>query len=358
MRLEGSQNRELDDVLAIDSVSIVCAQALTWSSTCALLATCKGIASDLNKWPSLLPGVPVATAGEVHLWHPEPGTIMALPGAKEDFIGQAVAQISGRVYRCGGGQPIGQREFKPSADLDCFDQNTDSWLPLPAMTRRREGHSLTVLDRKLYVCGGHSYPGYGHAQRSMDDEPGSAGTSEPTTELRSAECFDPTVGAWEDLPPMFSERFNHGAAALYGKLYVCGGRWRHGAVNAVEVFNPVEGSWTKMPPMLGRPGRQCAASLRGRLYSLNNAVSEDGAVPLERFDPAANSWSQMKPMKVTQRCCKLCLAATAWQGKLYVAYGSTEMTYMQRLDPSTELWQRLDLVASEPRALFTEVLMD
>lgn len=41
--------------------------------------------------------------------------------------------------------------------------------------------------------------------------------------FNSAERFDVETGVWENIKPMGSKRCRLGAAALRGKIYVCGG---------------------------------------------------------------------------------------------------------------------------------------
>mmetsp|Transcript_23370 Transcript_23370/g.51617 ORF Transcript_23370/g.51617 Transcript_23370/m.51617 type:complete len:361 (+) Transcript_23370:33-1115(+) len=333
----------LKDVMAIGTAATACLLAGTWSCASALLGTCKALATDIGALPALLPGIPVA-AGSTYLWHPLPGTLAALP-EPEGVTGrqmpkggldmrEATAQVLGQIYRCGGCSSLpGLRGYWPKCSLECFDQLSQSWAPLPQMSRRREAHSATALLGKLYVCGG------------IDEAAIHA----------SAECFDPASVTWRELPSMAFARFDHAAAALRGKLYVCGGLvGKADGVASMERFDPARSCWTPMPSMTGRraTGGHRAAGLRGKLYVLSNA-HDDGNVPVECFDLSKALWAILGPMPIADpsiakpggKFCKLNLEVTAWQGMLYVAHSRwvgparTPLDSMLRLDPGTGVWE-------------------
>mmetsp|Transcript_50861 Transcript_50861/g.110341 ORF Transcript_50861/g.110341 Transcript_50861/m.110341 type:complete len:349 (+) Transcript_50861:62-1108(+) len=318
--------RRLQDILVIGNVAELCVQAGTLASASALLGSCKALSRRLASWPELLPGIPIAIDRDVFIWHPIPGTLMALPGLMPRlFRGQAVAEVSGQIYRCGGRGP--HRSFR--SDLERFEQLAASWLSLQPMLSGRMLHSATALLGKLYICGG---------LRDL---------------AQSAECFDPALQAWTQLPPMSSGRRGHGAAALRGKLYVCGGGIRRdvGGDGTVECFEPALGRWAQMRPMLRRNWPCRAAALRGNLcvVSVDDTDFQHPTVVAESFDPASSLWTELQHLTLTSSEEWLHTAAP-WQGNLYVVFGpdlTATCTFMLRLNSCTEMWERVPLVCHE-----------
>jgi uncharacterized protein (TIGR03437 family) len=67
----------------------------------------------------------------------------------------------------------------------------------------------------------------------------------PTAEVR---MYDPSTGAWTDLPPMSVPRWRHKAAVIEGKLYVAGGRSPAGFLDG-EVYDFATGQWAPIAPL-------------------------------------------------------------------------------------------------------------
>mmetsp|Transcript_1019 Transcript_1019/g.2549 ORF Transcript_1019/g.2549 Transcript_1019/m.2549 type:complete len:400 (-) Transcript_1019:71-1270(-) len=333
MRFHPSSGRyDLEGILTIGNVANACLKATNFCSARALRGTCKAFAKvGPDVQCEVPPGIPVAVGGEVHLWHPSLGTMSALPQPIGPVHGgsQAAAQICGQIYRCGGSGP-----GRSWSNLDCLNPHSGSWTPLPEMSFRRIGHTATALQGSLYVCGGARGGGYSDIHRSV-------------------ERFDPESESWLELSPMSMARVKHGAATLGGQLYVCGGILGegNGRVGSVERFDPSTGEWTLMPPMLSGPGRHYAAALQGRLYVLTDART--GTVPIESFDPTTRSWSPLEPMTWSGPRVGHLHAASAWDRKLFIAYGTSDrngrpsITFTQSLDTSTGVWEQVPLVARE-----------
>mmetsp|Transcript_32816 Transcript_32816/g.71627 ORF Transcript_32816/g.71627 Transcript_32816/m.71627 type:complete len:398 (+) Transcript_32816:57-1250(+) len=319
----------LKEVLGVDRVAAAVVEAGTWCSTSAVLGACHALATSLITRPDLLPGVPAALDGTVHLWHPVPGTMRELPGTRQDVGRQATAQINGTFYRCGGrttgrGAPINSAQ--------CFDQTRGAWIDLPSMSTTRLGHSATALDGKLYVCGGFEPLGMGVWHSSM-------------------ERYHPRGKTWTLLPPMTYGRHFHAAAALKGELFVCGGHTAGGVVNSMEKFNPSTGTWRQMPSMPSRCWRHTAAAFYGKLYVCDG---ESGGISTEVYDPVTDVWSQLRPLRVRaspreSHSGGLVIAMTAWQGILYVACKETSGSRasatksMHRLRLGTTVWDQVPL---------------
>lgn len=60
---------------------------------------------------------------------------------------------------------------------------------------------------------------------------------------------------------MLQQRFAPAAAAVAGKLYVCGGADDTGQLDSVECFDPSVNCWKEVPPMHAPRMRAAAAAV-------------------------------------------------------------------------------------------------
>lgn len=234
--------------------------------------------------------------GSVERFSPVPGdhgggagSWELLPLAAEPRVSATAAAVAGRLFVCGGWH--GQQ---PSASMERFDPGTGVWEDMPPMFSARGGAASAAIAGRLYVCGGFDV--------SMQP-------------LASAECFSVAHGTWEELPAMAAPRGSPAAAALRGNLYICGGydglfqpqRSSEllvpgalpvgGASNCVAGAG-IPGAWTLVADMAeGRAGA-AAAAISGRLYVCGGRSGGQSSRSTERFDPEAGTWECLAPMLV------------------------------------------------------------
>merc|ERR1712060_964171 len=90
-------------------------------------------------------------------------------------------------------------------------------------------------------------------------------------------------------------RFGSAGAAVGGKLYIVGGSSGQQPLDMAECFDPTLGRWEIVPPMLTARQRCAAAGLDGRLYVLGGENNRPLAV-VERFDPGLRCWEAFPSM--------------------------------------------------------------
>ena len=149
-------------------------------------------------------------------------------------LGQGGAVIRRHVYVVGGG-----REFFNSSSEQL--PPTGNWQTLPAMNVGRRCFSTAVAADKLYESGG------------LCD--------------CSVERFDPEVGVWELLQPMFQNRYNFAVNVLHGQLCVCGGYNGFQPTSSVERFDPTHNTWERLAPMRCVRGGASAVGFTGGSWS-------------------------------------------------------------------------------------------
>lgn len=218
--------------------------------------------------------------------------------------------------------------------VDRFLPQQGRWQKVEPMAEKRRNAAAASFCGHLVVCGG------------FDGE----------TPLGSVEAYDVQRKCWQGGAPMSATREGCAAAVVGGQLYLCGGNDGSRCLNTVERLASVPlngetqltalgGVWETMPAMIERRDGASAAALRGRLVVCGGFDGQDtlSTSSTERFDPPSRIWRKMLPM-LSRRAC----AATAVVGgKLYVfgGYdGAQCLRSCERLDPGTRMWEMLPLM--------------
>jgi N-acetylneuraminic acid mutarotase len=138
---------------------------------------------------------------------------------------------------------------------------------------------------------------------------------------------------WINKTNLTSARFQSGAAALNGKVYLAGGINSSGTLfNAFQVFNPSTNAWTTLATL---PASICALTLvesGGKLYAIGGRDGSNVKNTVYRYDTSANTWSTMTAM-TTARCA---LSGVASNGKIYVFGGCTNLS--NTMTAATEIY--------------------
>lgn len=98
-----------------------------------------------------------------------------------------------------------------------------------------------------------------------------------TTELASAQHYNPETNSWKLLPPMPTERRWCAGAALKGWLYVIGGQQEGHILPTAERFDVETGRWEALPDMPTCREACAVASCASYLYVLGGCQHD---VPL------------------------------------------------------------------------------
>lgn len=244
-------------------------------------------------------------------WRPMPPMISVREAS-------AAAIVGSHLYVVGG--------FDGSTRLneaERLDLRAGTWQTLPSMTVRRVCATATSFAGKLFVCAGFDGSMY----------------------LSSVEAFDPIRNAWDVLPPLSVAREGCASAVLNEHLYVCGGNDGAQTLDVVEriaanrSFDAMPATWETMPPMIARRDGAAAAAMRGRLYVCGGFDGEQSlsSRSAERFDPGTESWRALRDM-ISRRAGA---AAAVVAGQLYVCGGydgAQHLSECERLDPVVGMW--------------------
>lgn len=179
-----------------------------------------------------------------------------------------------------------------------------SFLTNAPMITPRAGHVAMLLrDGKVLVAGGR-----GNFKEGVDDPKRATGGSYDnatgklilkTTELDSAELYDPATGSWTATGSMIQPCSWPKAVLLAdGRVFVTGffdiGRsLRH----APEIFDPATGKWTETAAPIGAHSCVCVASLtNGTVLVVQGYGTPPAGPPVEWYNPAAGTWTSTSAM--------------------------------------------------------------
>jgi hypothetical protein len=226
---------------------------------------------------------------------------------------------SGKVLRCGerlhvelGSVAAGRVHLTLTADLSGMEFPVaidPSWTSAAPMNIARADHTATLLNNgKVLVCGGQNLGGA----------------------LNSAELFDPTngpVGTWTTLgATMTSPRFNHIAVLLNnGKVLIAGGNDGTSDLSSAEIFDPTNNTFAATLSM--STARQLA---RAVLLNDGTVLVVGGGTSTilssaERFNPAGPSWSSASNMNTARM---LFSATLLPNGQVLIAGGTTGTNFL------------------------------
>lgn len=150
------------------------------------------------------------------------------------------------------------------------------------------------------------------------------------------EMYDPAADFWTTKASKPTGAFNIGAAVLNDQIYVVGGMSNNlRPLAAVEVYDPAVDSWSSVTPLPVGLSGAAVASADGKLYVFGGGSDSGSVDTTYEYDPATDIWTQKAPMPGGPRSYA---AATALNGKMYVAGGWPDLRTFEEYDPATDTW--------------------
>ena len=217
----------------------------------------------------------------VEAYNPQNDTWTRKQDMSTPHIGFGAATVENKIYTIGG--VIHPLEGKPGAPgridlVEVYDPTTDTWAKRAKMPTQRDGFGVGVVNNRIYAIGGSGWPQFGNGGpfltileeynpkinrwRKRGDMPnlrisfstvsldgiiyligGFVWQNGDLKYLATVDAYNPETEQWSDISPISTPFIPHGAAAVGGKIYIFGGRWREGIgkepvyVTTVEVFD-------------------------------------------------------------------------------------------------------------------------
>ncbi|PAV80565.1 hypothetical protein WR25_19109 isoform A [Diploscapter pachys] len=204
------------------------------------------------------------------------------------------------------------------ASVERFDplKSPTSWVTVAAMTKRRCGVGVAVLDNLIFACGGHCGQSY----------------------LNSVERYDPATNQWScDVAPTSTCRTSVGVAVLDGRLYACGGQDGVSCLDVVERYDATRNEWCKIAPMKSRRLGVSVCVYNGCIYAVGGSNGESPLNSVERYDPRSGKWELVKPMATRRKH----LGAALFEGTILAVGGrddACELNSVERYHPAKDEW--------------------
>jgi photosystem II stability/assembly factor-like uncharacterized protein len=153
-----------------------------------------------------------------------------------------------------------------------------SWIITGNLNAGRDNHTATRLQNgKVLVAGGNSSNG----------------------PLKSAELYDPAIGAWSNTGSLNTDRaFSTATLLSNGKVLVAGG-FSCGPppqictdVSSAELYDPATGTWTNTGTLNApRSGQTATLLSSGKVLVAGGFLANSELNTAELYDPAAGTWS-------------------------------------------------------------------
>ena len=166
--------------------------------------------------------------------------------------------VDGKIYAIGG-VAYTIKSFRLDT-VEVYDPVTDTWAKRQNMNHARDGATVSVVNRKIYVMGGTGLP-------LIPNHPGPF--------LSSIEVYNPRKNVWREIGDMSTAKSLHTASVINERIYVIGGYFRNQGqatknFKTIEIYNPQTRRWIEKPDMpVARAGHK-AEVINGDIYIIDD----------------------------------------------------------------------------------------
>ncbi|CAF1047277.1 unnamed protein product [Rotaria sordida] len=201
--------------------------------------------------------------------------------------------------------------------IEQFDPIENKWklLSFP-MTSRRGRVSATIVDDKIYVCGG----------------------SDGQKELNTAECFDlKSMNKWSMIKELSTPVAHSAMCSDDNYVYLIGGMEGDKCKNDCYRYDPNDNSWSQLASMNTERSETGVVYCNDKIYVFGGSTLARCLSLCEILTLSTNEWRLGPTMKENRRGC----GAVLYHNKIFIIGGSngvTSLTSIEILDPLTNEW--------------------
>ncbi|MHC4558890.1 MAG: Kelch repeat-containing protein [Planctomycetota bacterium] len=237
--------------------------------------------------------------------------------------GHSVAVVNGKIYVIGGvTSETGFLNGQPISAVEEYNPATDTWTRKADMPEPR-GYlygSHPVIDGRIYVIGGGK------------------------SAVSRVDVYDPATDTWSRAADMPTPRILMARVTWDGKIYAFGGKTgtlgsSAPTVNVTEVYDPKTDTWAQAAPMPTRVWEHSACVVEDKIYVIGGATATNSIQIFQVYDPMTDTWTNVTPKPLNTRG----FGATAVCGKIYAVGGwlnSGQRPYSETwvYDPFMDTW--------------------
>ena len=202
---------------------------------------------------------------------------------------------------------------------------------------RLQGLALVAHEGKLYRIGGF---------QAKNKE----GDAQDLWSQADVDCYDVATGKWGDAPPLPEPRSSFDAAVLNGRIYVVGGWTLAGEAESkwlqtAYALDTSESSprWSRLPKPPFQRRALAVAAHAGKIFAIGGMQQQGGPTTrVDVFDPETQQWTQ-GPSLNGEAMDGFGASAFAAGGRLYV---STYHGQLQRLSNDGKSWSIVQKLAN------------
>ena len=224
----------------------------------------------------------------------------------------------GEIVVVGGLIEIGVGRRGPTATVEAYSPEADSWRDLPDLPQPIHHGMAAVIEDRLFVIGGYSPAGDpvdtlweldGDQWRVLDPLPRPVGAGAAVVLEGAIHVvgglpdgglyrFHVGEGTWVELTSPGERREHLAAAVLGGELWAIGGRWDGVIFDTTEIFDPESGSWRSGPTLNEARSGFGAAVVDGSIVVAGGELfsPETALDSVEILTNATDAWSYHVPL--------------------------------------------------------------
>ena len=162
------------------------------------------------------------------------------------------------------------------SSVERYDLPLQQSFKMPDMSLARSGLGCAIVDKVLYVIGGH----------------------DGTKALKIGECMDFGKGSWTWVPQMDLPRRNLGVCTDNSRIFAVGGQSdSNTTLNSWESYDPREGVWMKHTSTMNRARKYASVCfLNNGLFAVGGNDGTHYLRCCERYDLRADKWEKIAPL--------------------------------------------------------------
>ena len=194
-----------------------------------------------------------------------------IPSRSKGYISERMTprkSMVGYIFLVGG---LTVRE-KHLQSVERYDLPLQQSFAMPDMTVARSGLGTAILNKKLYVVGGH----------------------DGNCVLKTGECLDFGKGSWTWVMQLSHPRRNLGFCTDNTRMFAVGGQVDSTTtLNSVEAFDPREGLWKLIAPLEQARKYANVVTYKNCLYVVGGNCGKDYLQSCERYELRMDKWVQI-----------------------------------------------------------------